>query len=312
MYRYKMLRGIDFYRCAHQRLAAYPNVEFLRGRVDQIWGGDSHARVVVDGQAYAARWVFDSLFTWTAPSPSPHGLARIPRCGGFHSITQQFQGWEIEAANAAFDPHVASLMDFRTPQAQGLCFLYVLPLTARRAIVEHVQCATAFAQRTARNDAMNAYLRDVLGVADYHIVREEHGFSPLTDRPFCRGAGRHVMTIGIKGGQIKPSTGYAFMRMQDDAAAIVQSLLERGHPFHVPRSPRRYRYFDAVLLDILAHRPEQAVPIFTALFRRSPPEQVFRFLDEETSVWENLQMIPTMPPRLLLQAVLDLCHIAHV
>lgn len=61
-YRYKVIRGIDFYWFARASLASCPNVEFLRGRVDQIVDGDQQASVVVDGQSYAGRWIFDSLF----------------------------------------------------------------------------------------------------------------------------------------------------------------------------------------------------------------------------------------------------------
>ena len=49
-YRYKTIRGDDFYRFARQLLAASPNVEFLHGRVDRIDDGPETAPVVVDGK----------------------------------------------------------------------------------------------------------------------------------------------------------------------------------------------------------------------------------------------------------------------
>ena len=302
-YRYQMVRGIDFYHFARQAVATQPNVEFLRGHVDRIDDGEQGARVLVDGRTYAATWVFDSLFRW-------------PRCrpdrAHYHSLRQQFTGWEIETPHAVFDPRVPTLLDFRTPQPQGLRFLYVLPLSVRQALVEYVLCGPVPSRQEACERAVRTYLSDVLRLDEYRIVREEHGITPLTDWPFPRRAGAHIMTVGVKGGRIKPSAGYAFTRMQQDAAAIVRSLLEQGHPFQVPASPRRYRYFDAVMLDIIERHSAWAVTIFTALFRRNPAERILRFLDEVATPGENALMIPSLPPRLLLHAVLSLNALGRV
>ena len=114
------------------------------------------------------------------------------------------------------------------------------------------------------------------------------------------------MTIGTNGGMVKPSTGYAFLRMQQDSAAIVRSLLQVGHPFSVPVGPRRYRFFDSVMLSIMAHHGERVESILMALFKHNSAERIFHFLDEVASPWENGLMIPSLPPRLLWQALLQL------
>jgi lycopene beta-cyclase len=105
---------------------------------------------------------------------------------------------------------------------------------------------------------------------------------------------------------IKPSTGYAFLRMEEDSSAIIDSLLKVGHPFSVPSGPRRYRYFDAVMLEIMSHHDERIEPIFLSLFKRNPARRIFRFLDEVASLGENVLMLPSLPPQLLLQSVLQL------
>jgi lycopene beta-cyclase len=134
----------------------------------------------------------------------------------------------------------------------------------------------------------------------------------LTDWLFPRRTGKRIMAIGTHGGMVKPSTGYAFLRMQMDSSAIVRSLLTEGHPFSVPPGPRRYRYFDAVMLEIMTHHAERIEPIFTALFKRIPIERIFRFLDEVASLWENILMMPSLPPQLLLQALLRLDELRRI
>lgn len=302
-YRYNMIRGNEFYRFARRILSAHPNVEFVQGHVERIDDGTEDARVWVDGKAFDGTWVFDSLFRW---SDLRQSVARD------HTLQQQFKGWEVETPAAAFDPPVATFLDFRTPQRHGLRFMYLLPLSDHQALLEYVLCAADSTSRETCEGALRVYLAGVLGLATYRIVREEQGISPLTDRPFPRRTGRHVMAIGVIGGMIKPSTGYAFMRIQQDSAAIVRSLVERGHPYHVPRGPRRYRYFDAVMLDILERHGEWAAPILLALFRHNSAPRVLRFLDEAATPGENLVMVPSLPPRLLLQSARNigvLCRI---
>ena len=50
-YRYKMIRGRDFYRSTHQTLSGYRSVKFLQGNIEHIEDGESCASVLVDGRA---------------------------------------------------------------------------------------------------------------------------------------------------------------------------------------------------------------------------------------------------------------------
>ena len=62
---------------------------------------------------------------------------------------------------------------------------------------------------------------DVLKISDYTLCSEERGAVPITDDPLVRTLGQRVMAIGARAGRIKPSTGYAFMRVQKDSEEIV-------------------------------------------------------------------------------------------
>lgn len=304
-YHYQMIRAIDFYRFARRTLAERPNIAFLRGDIERIDDGAEEARVIVNGETIGAAWVFDSLFSWSA-------LRRQVAAFPCHCLLQQFEGWEIETLEPAFDAQVATFQDFRTPQRDGVEFLYVLPLSSNRALVEYVLYTAEPVSLALRESALRSYLGGALGLGTYHIVRRERGVTPLTDWRFPRRAGRRVMTLGVKGGRIKPSTGYAFTRMQEDAAAIVRSLVSAGEPFRVAPSPWRYRFFDAALLDIIERHPERAIAIFTALYQRNTAERLFRMLDERASTWENLRMVPSLPAQLVLRALARAPALRHV
>ncbi len=296
-YRYNMIRGIDFYHFAHQVVSKCPNIEFLRGNVECIKDGDQQAVVLADGEQCSGTWAFDSRFDWSAFKPDPDH---------FHTIHQQFKGWEIEANERPFNPQVATFLDFRTSQTKGAHFLYVLPISEQCTLVESVLCTTTPVRWELCDQALQDYLKSMLGITSYTILREERGINPLTDWPFPRQIGKHIMAIGNHGGMVKPSTGYAFLRMQADSSAIINSLLKAGHPFNIPFSPRRYRYFDAVMLEIMSQHANRIESILLSLFKQNPARRIFRFLDETATLGENALMVPTIPSQLLLQSVLHL------
>jgi lycopene beta-cyclase len=137
-YRYKAIRSADFYRCAHERLAACPNVELLEGEVGAVEDGEEGATICVGGAQFQGQWVFDSRF-------GLHDLHPDPR---YKYLRMQIRGWEIETDRPSFDPQIATFLDFRTAQAagrpgRGPRFIYVLPSHERHALVEHVACIPA-------------------------------------------------------------------------------------------------------------------------------------------------------------------------
>ena len=297
-FRYQMIRSIDYYQFVRGDLSTHPNVKLLQGRVDRIDDGDEGARVWVEDQAYSGQWVFDSRFSLPNSRPEPNR---------HHHLCQHFKGWVVETPGRAFDPQIATFLDFRTPQKNEMRFFYVLPFSERQALVEFV----LFSPDDC-NQALKDYLADTLGITEYRVVAREGGINPLTDAPFPRKLGRRIMAIGTLGGMVKPSSGYAFTRIQADSAAMVRSLLQKGHPFDVPASPRFYRTCDALMLHVMARHGAQIKPIFSAMFRNNPIERIFRFLDEATSLWENLVMMASLPPRLFVQAWFELKILGRV
>ncbi len=295
-YRYRLVRSDDFFRQARAELAAMQNIEFRRGHIDHIKDGKEEAMVIVDGEPLSGRWVFDG-----------RGILNEQRKNGDgrRTLQMQFLGWEIRTASPAFDPDVATLMDFRTAQNGGIAFIYLLPLSQEQALVEYTSfCANTMALAECEL-ALREYLAGSAELAEYRIDRRESGCLPLTNRTFSRRLGQRVMAIGLRGGLLKPSTGYAYRRIQRDSASIVKSLETEGHPFAVEVDPWRYRASDGLLLDIMAEHPQEIEPIFSALFRNNRPYSVLRFLDQDAGPLEQLRMIPTMPSRPFLKQLFE-------
>jgi len=301
-FRYQTVRGLDFYRFVHAALDAAPNVTRLHGRVTGMQDGKDGATVWIDGRAHFGHWVFDSRFDHAALAEEAAGRPRIgPVC-----LWQHFQGWEVETPGDSFDEHVVTLMDFRTQQQGEWRFFYVLPFTARRALVELVSSGhDANAQAHNIGAALQDYIGSLLKIREYQIVRRESGVTPLTTFSFPRRLGRHIMAIGVRGGRIKPSTGYGFLRMQEDAASIALALQSSAQPFDPPTGSGIFRWYDRLMLHTLSRHRRLALPLFSALLQRNPIERVLRFLDESASPAETLQLTASLAPRILSVAFSD-------
>lgn len=285
-YEYRMIRGIDFYEFTQSTLARFPNIEFIQGAVDEVRDGEHEATVVVDGTELTAHWVFDSLFL---PKEFSVDTSR------YHFVMQHFRGWFINTEEPVFSPDTATLFDFRTPQHGSMRFLYLLPFSPHRGLVEYTLFSPTLLDPEEYRRGLDDYIRGTLGVSHFEIEEEEDGIIPMTDAPFPRAGGKRIMFTGTKGGMVKASTGFAFRRTQLDSMAIVASLEQNGHPFHGRSAPARYGTFDSMLLQLLYRRGEMAKRIFTDLFTKNPIDRLFRFLDEEGDIGENLKLMNTVP-----------------
>jgi len=279
-YRYEMVRSRDYERWAGSRL---DGVERTTAHVTQV-SGDGLVRG--DGVALAARWVLD-----TRPVP--------PARPGRTALVQHFRGWFVRTEVDTFDPDVAVLMDFRTPQpAGGVAFGYVLPTSPREALVEH----TLFT-RTADADydaGLRHWTRDL---PPFEVTAVEQGAIPMTDAPFPRRVGERVLRLGAAGGATRPSTGYTFSAAQRQAAAVADALAEGRDPVPPPAYPRRHLAMDAVLLRALDRGRLDGAAFFTDLFRRHPVERVLRFLDGQSRPTEELAVMARAPRGPMLRSL---------
>ena len=286
-YRYKMLRGIDFYQHTQMNLRQAENFHFLYGDVEGITSQPNGASVIVDGQRYQGGWVFDSLFL-------PGEFQ--PQSENYHYLWQHFKGWVINTEQAVFNPDVPTMFDFRTPQNGAMRFIYILPFSPHDALVEITLFSGALLSDEAYDLALTDYIQAHLGNPSYQVIEVEKGKIPMTDQPFPRFSGSYYMTIGTKGGRVKPSTGYAFWRTQKDSEAIVTSLLEHGVPNRIPADKWRAKFYDSIMLDVMETHGARMADIFTAMFSKNSIHRIFRFLDEESSLVDELGIISSVPP----------------
>jgi lycopene beta-cyclase len=65
----------------------------------------------------------------------------------------------------------------------------------------------------------------------------------------------------------------------------------------------RFWFYDLLLLDILYRHNELGSTVFSSLFRKGNPALIFKFLDEETSLTEDLKVILKCPKLPFIKAL---------
>jgi len=286
LYRYRTIRGFDYYRFTQAALAARPQqFTVVHGVVSELVNEAEGVTVRSTAGDFRARYAFDSRPPRIQPQPDK-----------YHYQVQHFVGWEVETDDDVFDPEVAEFMDFRGEQQQEARFIYVLPFSCRKALVEYTLFSGAPLVKSEYEAALREYLSNTLGLTDYRIIAEEVGAIPMTDHPLPARTGPNIVNIGTRGGRAKASTGYAFKRIQQQSARLVAALAATGQlPEDVTGDKWQFQLFDTLLLDIMQRRGETTRDIFAQLFANNPVERIFRFLDERTSWVDNFRIMNSVP-----------------
>lgn len=325
-YRYRMVRGLDFYNWAIAELDRCPNVRRVHAHIESL--DAERGRVHTNVGEFSGDVVFNSAFVKTrvlpeanAVFPNPpfsvgkpdntpihiDGVTRSHPNATSVFLLQHFKGWTVETPTPAFDPTSVTFMDFRIAQRGETRFVYVLPFSETRALIEFTVFSPALLEAEAYDTALRDYLRDFLNLETFAVEESEFGVIPMTDYPFPNRAEGKVLHIGTAGGFVKASSGYAFKRTQRKVRAFVDAWERTGVPDAATfRSPRLFRLFDSILLHVLQRQNDLGSRIFTNLFQKLPADLVFRFLDEDSSFWENLRLVSAPPAPPFLRAVWDL------
>jgi lycopene beta-cyclase len=286
-YVYKLLSPEALETAVTKRLRSVPGVIFSTEIVSDISDDGNSVAVQTDCARHVGQKVFNSI------APKAASSAKYPL------LLQHFAGWIVETAKPCFDPDRATFMDFDIAQQGNTRFVYVLPFSETKALVEY----TLFSPETLADEAyeagIEAYLKSQ-NINEYKITDKEAGVIPMTAFPFWKRNTKNVLHIGTAGGWTKPSTGYTLMYAKRLAAKTANHLASQNAGFSKFHRTNRFYWYDKIFVSVLFHENARGKEIFTALFRRASPELVLRFLREETTVLEEIKILASCPKRLFV------------
>lgn len=293
-YRYKMIRGVDFYDYCLSAIRQQKNFTLINGQINKMSSSDSGTYLFVNDQQFSAQYIFNSI------------LFEKPELkNGEYYLKQHFNGWVIETEEKFFNPDEPTLMDFRVRQNGNVTFVYMMPFSETKALVEYTLFSDELLEPHQYVDELKDYISKFLKTDSYKIVEEEFGIIPMTNHQFLVSSG-NIINIGSAGGQTKPSSGYTFQFIQKHSAALTAQLVRSGTPF-LPKekNKKKFHFYDSTLLHILHHKKLSGKKIFTDLFTKNKPQQVLRFMDNESSLTDELKIISSLPVFPFLKAALQ-------
>jgi len=179
--------------------------------------------------------------------------------------------------------------------------MYVLPFSATEALVEYTLFSKDLLPDDQYETSIKQYL-EKLGVSQHEVLETERGNIPMTAYKFWQHNTKNIIHIGSAGGWTKASTGYTFKNAMKKSSALVK-FIEREADFRKFHHSNRFWFYDLLLLDILAEKNELGSSVFASMFRYGNPATILKFLDEETSLTEDLQVISKCPKKLFLSAL---------
>jgi lycopene beta-cyclase len=213
---YASVSSAHFARVVDDALTAQSGSQILTSTTaEQV---SLHHVTAADGRCFRGRLVVDNR--------GPSGDGSPSFTGGY----QKFWGFEIELPEDWPDVRPV-IMDDSVDQQDGFRFLYTLPFTRRRVLVEDTRFSnSAELHRAECIDVVQGYLRR-RNVTKWRIVREEHGVLPMpTNADYApRGprSDEEVLAGGYAGGWFHAATGYSFPLAAAFADRVATVSVER-------------------------------------------------------------------------------------
>ncbi len=285
-YRYKMIQGKDFYEFVLSYAAGFENVTFKNENINGITSDAIEAKVETEANIYHSEYLFNSTSLFN------------PKITEENSLLQHFTGWVIKTKEDTFDSKVGTLMDFTLDQKHGATFMYVLPTSSTEALVEYTLFSKSVLPKEEYRTALADYIKNNLQISDYEITHTEFGIIPMSLAKFERKSDtfNRIINIGTAGGYTKASSGYTFQFVQKNTAQIVKNLLQQKNP-NPEKSfdDKRYEWYDRVLLEVILSGKMEGKEIFSMMFSKRSPEDILKFLGNESTILDDLKIVTALP-----------------
>ena len=290
-YQYKMIRSKDFYLKIWDHLAHKTNISFQKENIVSIHQLEGEAQVLTDAHSFKTKTLINSiLFNKDYKKQRQYPV-----------LQQHFVGFFIKTKEDSFNDSAATFMDFTVAQKGNTRFMYILPYSKKEALFEY----TLFSENVLAYDIYKTEIENYLeskDITEYEIVEKEQGSIPMTCYKFWKQNSKNIIHIGTAGGWSKASTGFTFKNTTKKTALLVKHL-KQDKPLTEFQKTSKFWFYDLLLLDILHEKNHLGSAIFSQLFKRTPTQKILKFLDEETRLYEDLQVMLKMPPKNFIRAI---------
>ena len=281
---YHFISSTNYYRYFFEQfIPQHPQIKVVEGWVDELIESATNVTIKLRGaKEYKANRVADSRI-------------KASSC----AIQQHFLGKFIEFEKEILDDTAVTLMDFSQKQSQEqyTAFHYLLPFDKNRALIETTVFSKSGYDQSTYDNNWNEYMSANYPNQKYKILDTEIGTIPMCLTTQKANNNSLIFPIGTAGGQVKASTGYAFTRMHRDAKHRVMN--------QVSKRSSRFAFYDSILLHMIKSENHVIPKVMDQLFQKTFFERILRFLDEKTSIWEEISLFSRLNIPLFLKHLIQ-------
>jgi lycopene beta-cyclase len=222
------------------------------------------------------------------------------------TLFQSFIGWVVVFPNDILDVESFRMMDFNIEQNNFTQFVYVLPFSKNTALIEVTRFGKEIITASEAESILKEYIQNQFG--SFKKTATEKGCIPMSNASLGNVESKTIINLGARNYCLKPSTGYAFKNMSNQAVEIAERIQTGQKTIltnrtHEEATKGRFAFYDALLLIILHLWPNYGKTIFTQLFSKVETKLILKFLDEKTSVWEDIKIFSRLPIGIFLRAL---------
>jgi len=287
---YKMIKSEFFFESLIQKIRNEKNFTVVEDEIIDITE-DSVISVKTKSKIYHSDFVFNSLFD----------LNNLK--SNYPLLIQHFKGWTIQTENNFFNDEVATIMDFSINQNKDTRFFYVLPTSKNKALVEFTLFSKSFLNDNEYDIELKKYIKQI-GINNYVIIEKEKGAIPMTCHPFDENNSKKIINIGTAGGWTKPSSGYTFKFVDKNCEKIISFLKKEKFSKKISFKTRHWIY-DLIFLHVLHTKNDLGKKLFEKMFLKNKTELVLRFLDNDTSLNEEINIASSFPKILFTKSLIQ-------
>lgn len=295
-FNYVGVKSGDFYKYSYDVLKNAKNIDIIEENIERIYGLESGACLETKTQKFHCKYLFNS-------TSISSGQSKIN--SSYSALKQHFQGWLVKTEKPVFEKNTATFMDFRTEQHEEVRFFYVLPYSEREALIEYTIFSKQLLADEAYDKQIEKYIQETLQIENFTIIEKEKGIIPME---FINPdtTHNHIIPIGIVGGALKPSTGFAFSLIQQQVDQIIKSILSNNLPLIKRKIQNRFSFYDTILLHLLQKKEINKSAIFISLFKGNNIGTILTFLSEKTNIFGEMKIFSTLPIKVFISALIEI------
>ena len=292
-YSYKMIKSKFFLDSIINKIKQANNFDFFQDEIIDFVESENNVLVKTKSNQFLANNVFNSCVD----------INEIKSKTSYPFLLQHFLGWTIETRESFFNEKKATIMDFSIDQKDETRFFYVLPLSDKKALIEFTVFSKALLNKVEYELELKKYIKS-LKIDKYKITEDEFGVIPMTCYPFERKNTSKILNIGTAGGWTKPSSGYTFKFIEKNTIKLV-AYLKKNTQFSNFKIKTRHWIYDLIFLDVLYKKNYLGSDLFTKMFSKNPMEKIFMFLDNETSIIDELKITASFPKKIFTNSLVN-------